>query len=423
MKNALDNSPLENRFTRIVHENKVRFIPQDIKTLQPSIALSVYESYLSMKHNSHNTIYDALQTLSYLITWGKHSNINIDSILLNGEILKQREINAFGAWLRQRGKLRSNKPIQPATVNKILDKSSQIFQWFASQYFTYSGLASERAVFIKTYKDSIKEQFADQRIKVRTKKSADDLTEEEIQKVEQFLKPSNRLKTHPRISVAQVHRDYLIWRIAIEFGLRGGEILALRLEDLPHRHDRHIKIVRIEERGSNYKDPREPYAPRPKTLSRELGFILKNSPIPKLITDYTTKFMRRKIVKHGRKILIPIIENPIFLIRSHKHDIGTPLSLSSFENIAATIRKETGIKHFHWHIVRHAFFNRAYLAIIDLKENDKEMFKDRLRDLVYWGGWESENSLQLYINRARHERAKTSLHFFQTEKTKWDALK
>jgi len=403
--------------------NKVRFVMQDSQTLEPLIALSIYEAYLSKKHNSHNTVYNILYKISFIIAWGKRSNINIEKILLSGEMIEPRQVNSFGAWLTQRGKSQGRTNINTKTINQILASTSQLFRWFADQYVSLSCQASEREIHLNMYKNAINERFSDQQLKVRKKAKADDLTEEEISKIEQYLKPENRLKNKSKLSEAQALRDYLIWRLVIEFGLREGEVLALRLEDCPHQHQNYIKIVRIEERGANYVDPRGVHAPRPKTLSRELGFILKNSPIPKLISDYTTKHRRRKVKEHGKKVFKHIIDMPAFLILSHQHDKGIPLSTSSIQDLAADIRKGSGVENFHWHLGRHAFFNRAYASIIDFKEKDSELRADRLRDLVYWGGWESEQSLQIYINRARSQRAQTTLCFYQKETSEWEALK
>lgn len=411
------------RISRIMVENKVRFIIQDRETFKPMVAISIYEAFLSSKGRSHNTSYDAIQKFSYIFFWANLNNIDIDSILLSGEMIQAKHVNTFGAWLCQIGKLEGKAPLKPATINSILTRTSLAFRWFADQYVTLDCRSSEREIYLNMYKDSIAKRFSDQNLNVRSNPIADDLTEEEIIKIEHFLKPENRLRNNPKISPAQALRDYIIWRLIIEFGLREGEILALRLEDCPHQHENNIKIIRIEERGSSYVDPRGGYAPRPKTLSRELGFILKNSPLPKLINDYITKYRRRIVTEHGKKKIKPILDIPAFLILSHQHGKGTPLSISALQDIASEIRKGTGLEKFHWHIGRHAFFNRVYEFIIDLKEKDGELFKDRLKDLVYWGGWECELSLQIYINRARRHRAQTALSLYQVGGNEWEALK
>jgi len=418
-----DFSPFSHRLTRIVLGETVRFIPQHGKSLRPLISLSIYEAYLSQRHSSHNAVYTALNKCLYLWEWADRTNINLDVIFLQGETLEPRQVNVFGAWLKHRGSKRTGGRIDPSVINSVLGHISTAIRWFSDQYVSFDYRASEREINLQIYKNAIKARFADQRVKERKKSIANDLTEGEIINIEKFLKPVNRLKKSPKLSPAQVQRDYLIWRLMIEFGLREGEVLALRLEDCPHRRHDNISIVRIEERGSDYVDPRGAYAPRPKTLSRKLGFILVNSPIPGLITDYVTKYRRRKVVKHGRKVFQPILDKPAFLMLSHHHDRGNPLSLSSLLDVAGAIREGSGVEHFHWHLARHAFFNRAYGAIIDLKENDNELYRDRLRDLVYWGGWQNEQSLQLYINRARSERAQTALRFYQSKGSEWNALK
>ena len=104
-----------------------------------------------------------------------------------------------------------------------------------------------------------------------------------------------------------------------------------------------------------------------------------------------------------------------FLFISHRD--GSPLSYDSLEEISKRVKKESGVSTFHWHLVRHAFFNRAYLAAA----ND-EQSATRLKDLVQYGGWSDESSLDIYSRRARRDRARQALVFWQSEETNWKAL-
>ncbi len=407
---SLITAPLAIRITRFVDGNRrIRFVIQDLETLQPIKSLSVYEAYLSKKHKSPNTVFDALQKLAYVFTYAKQFRIVIDTLLMTGEMLEARDVNSFNFWLSERINVKSQKKIAQKTINSILGQTSKAFRWFADQYAVFEGRSSERTIKLRLYKNEIAEKFSEKIMSVKSKPMADDLTDDEIKKIDEFLFPENRRKNFPKLSEAQLIRDYLIWRLVIEFGLREGEILALRLEDCPHKHQDYIKIVRVDGRGDDYIDPRGAYAPRPKTLGRELGFVYENTEIKKLLNEYITKHRRRRVVEHGKKFLKPIFDVPSFLILSHKNDAGTPLSLSSLLDIAKTIRVNTGIPHFHWHIGRHAFFNRRYEEIMALKHKDEERYKNRLNDLIYYGGWESELSLQLYINRARRDSARNVL--------------
>ncbi len=314
-KEELDMTRIGVRLSRILLENgKVRFVVQDNETYQPLIPLSIYEAYLSKKHNSYKTVFDAIQKSCYIFSWAKKNRIDIDSILLSGEVLEPYQINTFGNWLENRGNSHNKKEIEQNTINAILTRTSLLFRWFANQYALSDCKGSERAVKVQIYEEAIDKSFSDHKKNDRPNRTAEDLTEEEIKKIEKFLLPENRMNNFPKLSEAQVIRDYLIWRLVIEFGLRIGEILALRLEDCPHQQQNYIKIVRIEARGSDYIDPRGVYAPRPKTLTRELGFILKNSPVKNLINNYITKHRRRVVFVNGRKIYKHIFDMPAYLI-------------------------------------------------------------------------------------------------------------
>lgn len=65
-------------------------------------------------------------------------------------------------------------------------------------------------------------------IKVRKRSTAPDMKDEEIAAVEQFLRPESRSES---VGEPIAWRDYLMWRMAIEFGIRKSEILAMRLSD------------------------------------------------------------------------------------------------------------------------------------------------------------------------------------------------
>ena len=130
-----------------------------------------------------------------------------------------------------------------------------------------------------------------------------------------------------------------------------------------------------------------------------------------MLNDYITK--DRRILKKNRKPDWDLGHD--FLIIDH--DFGRPLSVASMTSLAGVISEKTGI-HFHWHLGRHAFFNRAYAAIIN---NPK--FTKRKQDLVDWGGWQDEESLLIYSNRARRDAAREALVFWQAGANEWEALK
>ena len=190
-------------------------------------------------------------------------------------------------------------------------------------------------------------------------------------------------------------------------GLRISEILALRLQDCPQLNRNYVSIVRIEERGPDYKDPRGSYAPRPKTLSRDLGFVINKTSLPRIIQTYITKYRYLQLKSGSKKFML----DHDFLIVAHK--TGKPLAKVSANSIAQDIKKNTGVSNFHWHLCRHAFFNRAYAGVVDNESH--------INDLVYYGGWSDASSLDIYIQRELRDRSISTLAVWQKSNV-WEAL-
>lgn len=402
-KQKLDIKPLKYKVSSFVKNKEPRHIIQNKETYKPIPSMSLYEAYLYYKNKSYRTVQGELSNLCYFLTWADMNGVDANRLLLLGQPLDEKYVRSFASWVRNRGYEKNKKKIKLGlkTRNKIIRSVGQAFKFFISQYAGFNGDVNEKFLKKSNILKLVDNLFNAQLEKERNKSKAPDLTEKEIQIIEDYLRPEN-------LSKAKAHeiRDYLMWRLVLEFGLRIGEILALRLEDCPHKQQDYIKIVRIEERGDNYYDPRTPNAPRPKTLSRDLGFLIDNSPIKKLISEYTTRHRFKVIEKFGEKKRVPIISNPSFLILNHKRNNGLPLSITSAQKIAQRISKDTGV-HFNWHLGRHAFFNRAYSSIIESSD-----FYERKMDLVYWGGWEAESSLDIYIQKARDEKAQKALSFW-----------
>lgn len=395
-------------------EGRIRYIFQHAKTYEPSVAMSIYEQYYSLNKGSHKSVKDVLDKLVYFFSWADGEGLDIESMLLRGYTPTPIQVRSFIHWLNQRvsytGKQANN--ISAQTYNKVVEACSAMFVWFVMFYGAFEGRGNQPQVDRERVTNIVTKLFNKNKKRIRQKRFAEDLTEEEIETIEAYLKPENRVDADKSSAL----RDYLIWRLAIEFGFRAGEILALRLKDLPHGRKQDISIVRIEERGKDYYDPRGAQSPRPKTLSRDLGFALKDSPIPRLISDYVSECRCKVVMRHGKKMKMPILDH-VFLIIGHRQKNGQPLSTSGMQRIAERISEKVGFD-FHWHLVRHAFFNRAYAAVTSETNHEAKML-----DLVYWGGWADEKSLTLYINRARRHRAEKALMFWQEGGFEWDALK
>lgn len=378
----------------------------------PMPAASLFEVNLSQRSGSYNTCRTALYDLAYLYSWASETGIDLDKLLLLGLGLSRPNIRSFTAWLRNRNKTDSGFiPLSKRnSINAKLNSCSVACVWFINQFAT-SQSVTHREIETQMLVKSQKQAWNEAKLKSFKSNVAPDLTDQEISAIEVFLNPDNR---HRTISKDLAFRDYLFWRMAIEFGMRMGEILAMRTSDCPSLNAPYFRIIRIEERGVSYHDPRRK-PPRPKTRSRDLGFLFHNTRFPYLVSNYITEHRLPWITRNGRRVRKLILPHN-FLITTQN---GTPLSIRTAHSIAHDIREATGI-NFYWHIARHAFFNRAYSDLSSIK--DREKYRAKFDDLVWWGGWSNPDSLNQYICRARADRARNPLRDFQNGAREWIAL-
>jgi len=363
-------------------------------------------------YDSPNTIEGALKGLRALLSFVDECGQDLEGHLLQGERIEPKLIRAFAHWLEQRyGKVDGiMSQASRRTFNATLLQARIAEAWFITMYWT----ADDRLVRgyeIQNVLATQKAAWAHVAKRVKEKPVAPDMDEEDIRRIDGFLVNAAMAANADPIWV----RTFLIWRLAIEFGMRIGEILALRIEDCPNRHRPTFEIVRMEDR--DYVDPRGTYAPRPKTLGRSLGILLANSAFPELVLRYISEYrVTWKIRPDGSKRKSPHVQHPYLLV----NDDGAPLPHVTARNLASRISKETGVP-FHWHLARHAFFNRAYAAIGRIPEVAEQNV--RINDLIYWGGWSSPKSLDIYTNRARKHRAAHALAIWQGQQEAWTSLR
>lgn len=391
----------------------IRHILSERTSNIPMRAASVYEAHLMQKTDSHNTRHKEMTYFASLYAWAEEHHVDIDELLLTGKALNLAQIRSYAAWTKAQC-AQANGIVQQEkrrSINAAFIACSVISSWFISQFANTPGTNLSHTIEVELLVSSQKRAWKAVCFKVQKKSIAPDMTEEEITAINRFLRPDNRENV---VGPSIATRDYLMWRMAIEFGMRKGEILAMRTIDCPTRVAPYFKIVRIEERGANYIDTRG-NPPRPKTLSRDLGFIIENSVFPKLVAEYVSTH-RFKWVERNGKISKQFILPHDFLIITER---GEPLSTRTADDIANAISLGTGID-FNWHLARHSFFNRAYAGIAEFQDQSQRSIK--LADLVYWGGWKSEKSLEIYTKRARSERARFALCMWQKGGASWTAL-
>ncbi|WP_152413163.1 site-specific integrase [Brucella anthropi] len=356
---------------------------------------SMYGAHLALTSRAQATAKKAMQHAAEVLSWIGETANGLDVQLARGKPLARHHILGFKKWLGDRHGSTATKttPQTAGTVNASLAGARQFINWCVMQGGEHDLPAIARYLeeLDNTWATAAKER-------VPSTTFADDFDDDEIRQIETYLFqlafPAGQVSAR-----ASDFRTYLMWRLAIEFGLRIGEILALREVDLPSPGENYLKIVRTEYRDG-LVDPRGVNAPRVKTLGRDLGYRFKNTRFPELFNQYRIQHRWAWAMrKSGRRYQQTKLPHPYLLISSS----GAPLSMSRAEQSAAEISQATGID-FRWHRARHSFFNRVYVATMAISDTAKR--QDGLKGLVYWGGWACEDSLDIYTRTARRNQAR-----------------
>lgn len=393
-------------------EESAQFFLQDRRAYTPHVLGSLYGAHLQITTVKANTAKKAMEAVAFLMTWSAKSAPDLPLQLAKGQPMTLTQCRAFTAWLKARTGIGQSgvAPEAADTFNATVAGVRRFAEWAVIE--AHAGNASEMNAALDAHS---RVWSLVKLLPVSKLRLAEDLEDDEIGEIETFLRHAAEAGSTDNRSAA---RDYLMWRLAIEYGLRISEILALRLEDLPSMTRDYLKITRTEERG-DLVDPRGSAAPQVKTLGRDLGYFFRNTRFPELFNTYQAGhrwvWARRR---SGARYQRTRFAHPYLVINTTD---GSPLSVKSAEARASLIREQTGID-FHWHKARHAFFNRAYvgmLAIADPYERE-----ERRAGLVYWGGWISESSLDIYTQTARRNQGRRGAFALEGSENKptWEVL-
>ena len=363
---------------------------------QADVLGSLYSAHLVLTGKKRNTILGELRCAAKLLSWSAETDHQLCIQLADGHPPTLAQGLAFATWLKKRSDLIYTKttPAQANTYNSTLTSARRFIEW--ALIVTNSGdpHGMERALSVLA---SVWSHIGT--IKAVSLPLAKDLTDDQIDHIESVL--YSRAFSVGQKSSGVAFRDYLMWRISIEYGIRLGEMLSIRLRDLPSLNRNSLSIVRNEHRQGELDPHRS--APSVKTLGRDLVYFFKHSAFPSLFNIYVNEhrwvWSTRRSGQRFQRSQFP---HEFLLIGTRT---GDPLSIQAAETRADEIERLIGFP-FGWHTCRHAFFNRAYEEMDKIR--DQFQRDERKAGLVYWGGWLSESSLKIYTRTQRQKKARSA---------------
>ena len=209
------------------------------------------------------------------------------------------------------------------------------------------------------------------------------------------------------------NRNYLLFRLLYETGLRSGEILQLKITDIKFSQN----LIEVRRRHNDLEDTYRSIEPNAKTLERDI-----------YITPELAEEIRAYVIKE-RPLMRNANKHSFLFVSNKGKSAGNPISLIQFsrivekvaedENLADFIKKHgfKGARRITRHGFRHDFNNRLSISID--KNNEKAREEGRLHDVIsekqelerrmYLMGHKNESSSSIYNLKNTKKQAESLL--------------
>ena len=353
---------------------------------------------------SINTIETALRSVKCLYEYLDEAEINLDERIGQGMLLSLNELEALLNRLRLYRKQDikkdnvldfKRKESKPLTLKALNPGSYSARLIYVSSYLTFRAYV---ALSKLTHKDPHKQDLQsalhikDEFFKGRGPRKSSSIKEREglgSEKLKLLNKvTSSSSKENPWKNRVVRLRNQLIIQLLADTGVRRGELLNIKIEDVNFR-EQTLKIIK---RPNDIGDPRK-YQPLVKTLTREIPISIS---LCELIKVYVFEYRscHKQAQKHG------------YLLTSNRD--GKPLSIKSlnaiFDKIRASVPELS--KDLHPHLLRHTW-NDTFSEMVDQKNIPEEQEK-RIRTLLM--GWSPTSEMpSIYTRRHTKKKAKEIL--------------
>jgi integrase len=324
-----------------------------------------------------STLASNLRVLAKVYDWAwRIADLDLDQHLTGGHLLAPQQLESLAAYLRESATLRSETTIAPHTYNTHLAITEDFLKW--SLYpanrggvtpFSLEQLTAEREYLTLFFRSIKVGGGQSQRIQP--------LTAAEISQIRDAiqLRPGHQGEWQfPRgsFSPQTAFRNWLMFEVAYELGLRRGELLKLRLDSLPRGSEASILVRRLPD------DPHDSraYEPAVKTAERKLP---ASRNLLQAIRSYITAPPPAGRVNG---------QSPYLFVSRR----GDPISIHTAQDIIRAIGQAGGIQPLSWHRLRHTWAERTATLLLD-QPNGIDI-------LMYLGGWSHPASPQRYIQNA-----------------------
>jgi integrase len=376
---------------------------------QTSLPLYYPNLYITTQVRNNSLSYSAMETalagIAVLLKYFEDMGQSIETRFQKGNFLQTYELDALRDYCQNnfRSKVDESKSsvvslfgfelydykVSTETEYTRLTTIARYTKWLANQL---GGVNKD-----KTITKLIEEMY--QGLKARRPKkknrnpenSDKGLTKDQVELLFELFRLESDL--NPFIDKGVRRRNRLIFLLLYHLGIRGGELLNIKISDIDFSHNQII----IARRADDKSDPRK-HQPLVKTLDRRLPV---RDTLIKELHDYITKDRKK----------IPNASKNEFLLITHKpgKTQGQPLSISAYKKILNIVRLVSPVLfNLTGHQLRHRW-NEDFSERMDkMDEPHSPEVQEKLRSyLMGWreGSGTSATYNQRFIKKKAHEAA------------------
>lgn len=357
------------------------------------------EFIMARRALSPNTLVRNLRELSVLYRWLQRENIDLLARIKSDRNFTEAEIigSMVEALRREQGKMQKVKQmaVSSHTFNQRLTTLRQFLDWCFDVELGSMPRADDQYDRVRNHKKMVNDWLGSAFISAppSNKGIRKGLNNQEINFLIECLDPANPEAVGRNSAVR--FRNYISTMIMLYYGLRPGELLSLRIEDVEIGA---ISGLRVERRPPDPSDVRKP---RPQIKRNGRILPIDNPVFAQRIDEYIMTWrdeLERKNVLECDYLVLS--------------DEGEPLSQSTLTQLYQHLRRkfpEQLPSHLTAKALRHSFSSR-----MEREMRESGMDEDRRRQaLAYLRGDSSLESQSQYIAQEIEEQSNRALKKYQ----------
>ena len=220
-----------------------------------------------------STLANNLRVLARVYLWAReHAGYDLDNHLTQGQTLRNREIESLACMLRLKV---DGHGLDTGTFDQNLAVVEDFLKWSLDSE-NRGGCAALSLEQLNGERQRIEQICRSLRVGARPSMRIEPLAETDIEAIRRAIGPrrdSDGQSLFPDVFSSHTRlRNWLMFEVALELGIRRGELLKLRLDSLPRGADDGIRILRRPDdpHDSRSREPAVKTAERVIPASREL---------------------------------------------------------------------------------------------------------------------------------------------------------